>query len=801
MTKKTSNKAARKTAKRPLPKKAAKGRRKGSTGRKARAAGKPRAAARLLRLFMLGLGMALGLLLPWTWWLNHLVTSEFEGRMWDVPSRVFARPLSLYPGMQLAPVALEQELQAAGYRRQPGAPVPGSYSGSGGRYEIYRRAFRFDDGDQQALKFLLHIADGEVQSLRSPVGDAPLSLLRLDPAQFASIYPLHDEDRTLVEISQVPELLITGLQAVEDRNFKSHYGVDPRGIARAAWANLRAGGTVQGGSTLTQQLVKNYYLSNERSLPRKINEALMALLLELHYDKAQILEAYLNEVFLGQQGNYAIHGFGRASEFYFGQPLEQLQPHQLALLVGMVRGASLYQPQRNPERALARRNQVLQQFAETGLLSEPQAAHWQAQPLDVLPPESAARNRYPAFLDLVREQLKRDYREQDLRNEGLRIFTTVQPSAQAGAEQAVTKSLKDLAARGLPADLQAALVLVDPASGEVLALVGDRNVNRKGFNRALNARRQIGSVIKPLVYLLALEHSSDFSWLSRIDDSEISLVEPDGSRWAPANYDGVSHGEVSLLEAMARSYNQATVRLGMTIGVKHLIDKLRQLGVAADVPAVPATLLGAVELTPMEVAQVYQSLAAGGFSVPLRAVTAVQTADGENLNRYPLRLRPLERRDAVAVLNYGMTRVVAEGTASGLPALLGSDVLVAGKTGTTNDARDSWFVGYTQDLLGVVWVGLDDNRPAGVSGSNAAMPVWASLFRQLPLVSLSLDMPDGAQWLWVDPAADARVDQACPGAVQLPFIIGSEPTRQLDCRSSDNREDKPSIWRKWFDRN
>jgi penicillin-binding protein 1B len=800
MTKKTKTRAARSGAKKPLRKKAANAGRPGSAGRKASARRKPGLAARLLRLSLLGLGIALGLLLPWTIWLNHLVTAEFEGRMWDVPSRVFARPLTLYPGMGLAPTALEQELQAAGYRRQPGAPSPGSYSGSGGRYEIHRRAFRFDDGDQQALKFLLQISDGKVQWLRSTVGDAPLNLLRLDPAQFASIYPLHDEDRTLVNINEVPELLVTGLQAVEDRNFKSHHGVDPRGIARAAWVNLRAGGTVQGGSTLTQQLVKNYYLSNERSLPRKINEALMALLLEFHYDKAQILEAYLNEVFLGQQGNYAIHGFGRASEFYFGQPLEQLQPHQVALLVGMVRGASLYQPQRNPERALARRNQVLQQFAQTGLLSEAEAARWQAQSLDVLPPESAAGNRYPAFLDLVREQLKRDYREQDLRNEGLRIFTTLRPSAQSSAEQAVSTGLNDLAARGLPADLQAALVLADPASGEVLALVGDRNTSRKGFNRALNARRQVGSVIKPLVYLLALEHSSDFNWLSRIDDSEISLVQPDGSRWAPANYDGVSHGEVSLLEALARSYNQATVRLGMTIGVNHLIDKLRQLGVDTDVPAVPATLLGAVELTPLEVTQVYQSLAAGGFSVPLRAVTAVQTAAGENLNRYPLRLRPLERRDAVAVLNYGMTRVVTEGTAAGLPALLGSDAVVAGKTGTTNDARDSWFVGYTQDLLGVVWVGLDDNRPAGVSGSNAAMPVWASLFRRLPLVSLSLDMPDGAQWLWVDPAAGALLDQACPGAVQIPFVSGSEPTRTINCRSQEHAEDQPSFWRKWFDR-
>ncbi|KAA9133434.1 penicillin-binding protein 1B [Marinihelvus fidelis] len=769
-------------------------------GRKAAPAKKrPGLLARLWRWGLLAIGLGLGLLIPWTLWLNHVVVAEFEGRKWDLPSRVYARPLSLYSGLRLSPGALQRELDAAGYRRVDNPDDPGEFSSAGGRFEIHRRQFRFDDGVQEALRFRVSVADGQVTGLASPAGGAELGLVRLDPAEIASIYPLHEEDRSLVSLADVPELLVTGLQAVEDRQFKHHYGVDPRGIARAMWANLRAGGAVQGGSTLTQQLVKNFYLSNERTLPRKINEALMALLLEWHYDKADILEAYLNEVFLGQQGNLAIHGFARGSEYYFGQPLDTLQPDQVALLVGLVRGASYYNPRRNPERALERRNRVLDVFAETGLLAADEAARWKARPLGVTDTPGFGRNRYAAFVDLVRDQLQRDYREDDLRSEGLRIFTTLAPSAQAAAEDAVSRGLDDLGSRGLPNDLQGALVLADVDSGEVRALVGDRYPNRRGFNRALNARRQVGSVIKPLVYLLALEHPQSYSWLTRIEDEPISLVQPDGSRWTPDNYDKQSHGEVSLLEALTRSYNQATVRLGMQIGVNHLVTRLQRLGIEHPVPAVPSTFLGAVELTPLEVTQLYQSIAAGGYSVPLRAVTAVQTPAGETLNRYPLRLTPQARRDAIAVLNYGLTRVVTDGTASALPALVGAEGM-AGKTGTTNERRDSWFVGYTRDLVGVAWVGLDDNRPAGVTGANAAMRVWAGLFRQLPVDPVSFDLPEGASWRWVDPVANTLSEEGCDGAIQMPFVAGSEPATAVSCGGRYESEEEKSFWRKWFDK-
>jgi penicillin-binding protein 1B len=754
--------------------------------------------ARLWRVLLLAFGVLLGLLVPWGIYLDYQVRSEFEGRKWDLPSRVYARPLELYPGARLSRLDLEQELRAAGYHVSAAAAKPGSYHFSGDRVDINRRAFRFPEGAEESLRVQLTLADGRVAALVETASGRRLDLVRIDPAEIASIYPLQNEDRTLVRIEDVPPLLVTGLQAVEDRHFKQHPGIDLAGVARAMLANLKAGKAVQGGSTITQQLVKNYFLSDERTLARKLNEAIMAVLLEVHYGKAEILEAYLNEVYLGQQGALAVHGFGRASMFYFGQPLERLEPHQIALLIGMVRGASLYNPRRNPERALERRNRVLEMFAETGLLSRDQARQEAVQPLDVTDTPLSSGSRYHAFVELVRDQLSRDYREEDLKTEGLRIFTTLAPVEQEKAQRAVSSGLEQLRQAGLPAQLQGAVVLADATSGEIRALVGDRVAEREGFNRALNARRQVGSVIKPLIYLLALEHPSEYNLLTLVDDAPLVLRQPNGENWSPDNYDRISHGKVTLLEALTHSYNQATVRLGLKIGVNNLLQELQALGVSVRVDAVPSVFLGTVELTPLEVTQLYQSIAAGGYSVPLRAVVAAQTAAGGELLRYPLRLMPQPHRDAIGVLNYALTQVVEQGTARALPGLLGDSTIIAGKTGTTNDRRDSWFVGYTRDLVGVVWVGRDDNQPAGVTGSNAAMRVWAQLFKQLPLEAVDLRMPDGASWLWVDRATRALTAETCPGAMQLPFVHGSEPQQFSPCLAAQNDREHESIWRKWF---
>ncbi len=752
---------------------------------------------RYWRFGLLMSGVLLGLLVPWIVYLNYQVTTEFEGRKWDLPSRVYARALDLYPGAALHLQDLEMELRASGYRASSKASRPGLYRLSGNTVEIYRRPFRFHDGAEQASRVRIRFSGAKVAAVIDLASGRQLDLARLEPAEIASIYPLQKEDRTLVKVEDAPALLVTGLQAVEDRNFKHHPGVDLRGVARAVLANLKAGKAVQGGSTLTQQLVKNYFLTHDRTIARKFNEAIMAVLLEFHYGKSEILEAYINEVFLGQQGAYAVHGFGQASLFYFDRPLEQLEPNQLALLIGLVKGASYYNPRRHPERARVRRNLVLSAFAATGLLTETEARKQASIGLGITEKPRSRGTRYHAFVDLVRRQLAQVYEEEDLKTEGLRIFTTLAPSVQEKTQGAVTNGLRQLERRGLSSSLQAAMVVADVSTGEVLGLVGDKDSGRAGFNRAIHARRQIGSVIKPLVYLIALEHSEDYSLQTRIEDEPLSLQQADGTAWTPANYDGKSHGDVTLLEALTRSYNQATVRLGLNIGVNHLVNKIEQLGVAAEVDAVPSVFLGAVELTPLEVTQIYQSLASGGYSVPLRSVIAVQTADGDELVRYPLRMLPQPRREAISVLNYALTQVVEQGTAKALPGLLGRSDTVAGKTGTTNDRRDSWFVGYTRNLVAVTWVGEDDNSPAGVTGSNAAMHLWAGLFKQLPFEPVDLRMPEGAFWLWVDGESGMLTGENCAGAVQIPFVDGSEPRQSTDCLAT-REKDEQSFWRKLF---
>ncbi len=772
---------------------------KSASRRRARQAGKRSLGSRLLRLALLAFGAGLGLLVPWTIYLDHEVRTEFEGRKWDLPSRVYARPLELYPGLPITADMLREELTAAGYSQANTPDRPGQFSAQGGRFRVYKREFRFPDGFDGASRFTVEVAGGSVAALSKTESGQSASLIRLDPAEIASIYPLLREDRTVVRLEDVPPLLVTGLQAVEDRNFKHHHGVDPRGIGRAVMANLRAGRTVQGGSTITQQLVKNYFLNADRTLARKLNEALMAVLLEWHYEKAEILEAYINEVFLGQQGGTAIHGFGRASRFYFDQPLDRLDESEIALLIGVVKGPSFYNPRRHPERARERRNTVLTMMAETGLLTAEQAVKAQQSPLGVTAAPRGHGGRYAHFVQLVRRQLAREFAEEDLRTEGLRIFTTVAPSEQAAAQSAVSGGLQQLGRDGLSTSLEGAMVVADVSSGEVRALVGGRKPGGGGFNRALEARRQIGSVIKPLVYLLALEHGGEYSLATRLLDEPITLRQPNGKEWSPSNYDNRSHGEVSLLDALVNSYNQATVRLGLEVGVTRLLHKIEQLGVSAEIAAVPSVFLGAVELTPLEVAQLYQPLAADGYSAPLRAVVAVQTPEGDALTRYPLRLMPQPRREAIAVLNYALTRVVSEGTARALTGLLANDALVAGKTGTTNDRRDSWFVGYTRNRLVVTWVGEDDNSPAGVTGSNAAMRLWARHFRALPVEAVDVRLPDGAHWAWVDAHSGALTAEGCGNAVLLPFVAGSEPKVRTACLAAmqDDAEDE-SFWSKWF---
>jgi len=741
-----------------------------------RSAKRTRRRRNLSFFLLLTLAAAMLALAGYVLWMDRDVRNQFEGKRWQLPARIFARPLELYPGAVLDSAALERELRIAGY--QPGSDRrPGGFSHARGSFRVNVRKFRFWDAEEPARRLEILVGDGRVTRLR---GDGrPLPLVRLEPALIGRIYPAHGEDRILVRLEEVPPTLVKALLATEDRGFYRHVGVSLRAVLRALWANIRARQTVQGGSTVTQQLAKNFYLTPERTLTRKLNEALIALLLEFHYQKSEILEAYLNEVYLGQEGRRAIHGFGLAARHYFGRRLNELETHEMALMVALVRGPSYYSPRLHRDRARRRRNLILDTMVEQGAIGGAEAEAAKRRPLGVLAVAPLGRSPFPGFLDLVRRQLRRGYRDADLRGEGLRIFTTLNPLIQHRAEAALSSRLRQLEARGgglKPGVLQGAVVVTGTSSAEVLAVVGGREPREAGFNRALDAVRPVGSLIKPAVYLAALEQPGRYHLATPLNDATVKLKDRRGNVWSPKNYDGKLHGRVLLYEGLAKSYNLATVNLGMEVGLSRVADALRRLGVERKVALYPSMLLGAVELSPLNVTQMYQTIAGGGFRMPLRAIREVTDARGRPLSRYPLRVTQSVAAGPAYLLAHAMQAVMRVGTGRFAYEKLPASMATAGKTGTTDDLRDSWFAGFTGDHLAVVWLGRDDNGPTDLSGATGALKVWSELISAIPTSSLSPPQPDNVMWVTFDPDKIDSGRSGCDRGLDLPFIRGFEPS-------------------------
>ena len=727
--------------------------------------------------WVLKIGLALTVLVAIA--LFHLdaqVRGKLSDRLWQAPAQVYARPLHLYPQMPLDPEDLQRELDLLGYRRVNVLGQPGDVIRRGNHFDIYRRAFAFDDGEQPAQVLKLVMSNRRIIELRDGSG-RPLDLAKLEPMALGGMFVSHREDRLLVRLDEVPPLLTQTLLLVEDRNFYDHMGVSPLSIGRAMVANVQAGRAVQGGSTLTQQLVKNVYLTRERSVTRKLREAAMALLTEFHYDKQTILEAYLNEIYLGQQGPRAIHGFALASRHYFNRPVDELSSDQIALLVGLVKGPSQYDPWRYPERAKTRRDLVLGVMNQFGAIGDNELKAARQRPLGL------ARSRsddalFPAYLDLVRRQLRRDYNEEDLQARGLRIYTAFDPLVQWHAEQSLAQALKQLDPKA--SGLEGAMVVTDVVSGDVLAVVGGRQSRYAGFNRALDAVRPIGSLVKPAVYLAALEQSSRYTLITPLRDEPVDVKLPKGKHWRPANYDKQFHGRVPLYRALANSYNASTAHLGLEIGLPRVVDMLQRLGVVRPVPEVPALLLGAAELSPLEVAAMYQTLAAQGVRAGLRSIRTISASNGSPLARYPQRPQQVVSPAAVQLLHYAMETVMTEGTGKAARAVLPA-LRVAGKSGTTDDLRDAWFAGFSGDYLAVVWMGRDDNRSTGLTGSSGALKAWLAFMRDTSHVPLTSETVNGIDYAWVDEATGQLSQEQCPGVRRVPFILGSEPAEVGGC--------------------
>jgi penicillin-binding protein 1B len=734
---------------------------------------------RLLRVpILLGIGFAIGFVVPYAAYLDREVRTRFDDLSWEIPSRVYARPLQLASGLPMTAEMLSLELDAARYVADPAAKNPGTFSRDGARFTIARRGFIYLDGREREKRIAVTLAGGRVGALTDADSGASLASARLEPARIATLYGALQEDRRIVQLGEVPTLLVTGLQAVEDRDFKHHHGIDSVAILRAAWANLLARRVVQGGSTLTQQLVKNLFLDHGQTITRKFNEALLALIIEARYDKQRILEAYVNEVFMGQQGGQAVHGFAAASEFYFGRDLRGLGAADIALLLGMVQGPSYYDPRRNPERALGRRNVVLAQLRDTGLIDDATYASATKQPLGTAVNATLPRDRFPAFLDLVRRQIKQDYPDAELNSAGLAIHTTLAPSVQTIGEDAIDKALTALGKRGAAVD--AALVVTGARDGEVQAMIGSRDPDEPGFNRALDALRPIGSLVKPFVYLVALAQPQRYSLATQIDDTTIDLPQRDGSRWRPENDDHQTHGDVMLIDALVHSWNLATVHLGMRVGVDRVRGFLQSFGLGREINPNPSLLLGAVALSPYDVTQLYQYLAADGHSLPLRVLRGVLDAKGRPLTRYSVKPGGGEYVQATRLVSYAMQQVAISGTAHAITDSGLGNLRAAGKTGTSDTQRDSWFAGFTGAQLAVAWVGRDDNKPTGLMGSTGALRIWIELMKRMPAAPLSVPQ-EGIELAFVNPESGKRSDSACSGARELPFVQGYAPEDEEHC--------------------
>ena len=737
------------------------------------AAGRGRRFSR--KRILLGLGaLFLLLFLLQVAYLQRLINARFDGETWARPSRVFARPRELFVGLEASPQQLMRELELADYRPVRRVSRPGEFSLATNRLDIYLRAFDFIDESRPAQPIRLRFEQGRVASLKSLDAGHEIDVIRMTPVLIGSFVPGNGEDRRVIDFAEIPDELVGILLTVEDRRFYEHLGVNPLSILRALWANLRAGHTVQGGSTLTQQLAKNLFLSSERSLWRKANEALLALMLEMRFDKNSLLTAYVNEVFLLQHKRVAVHGFALASRLLFKQPLSALDTDQLALLVGMVKGPGIYNPILHPDRALKRRNQVLAILREAGRIDEARYRELAARPLGVarrLPPV----NPFPAYLDLVKKQLASNYSAEDLSDKGLRIFTAFDPMRQLALESGLKRGLR----RFEQADLQVAVVLADYLSGELLAMVGDRQTDYPGFNRAILAQRPVGSLIKPMLLYGLLQKGLNLA--TPVEDQPIRIEQSDGRIWEPANYDRQLHGEMTLYQAFIKSYNLPFVRLGVAQGgLQALAGSLQKLGLLKQSVVYPSMLLGTTPMTPFELAQMYQVIANGGYLAPLSTLREVVDKTGRLLTRVPLSSSELFDRSDMIQVQRAMIGVAEEGTARYLAQRF-EGVTLAGKTGTTDDARDSWFAGFSDRLLTVVWLGRDDNQPIGLTGSSGALRLWADVMDEVGIESLRLGDDPQLEWHYVDRYSGGLSAEGCKNSVLLPFRKGQVPGFRSTC--------------------
>ena len=717
--------------------------------------------------------------------LDRIVRSRFEGRLFQVPSRVYSAPTILSSGLDVARVDLRAALRRLGYRDEPSAVIasPGGAHWEKERVVAYLRAFNHPSRAEPSRRVEVKLADREIESIRDLDTGREVAAVLLEPELVGSYFGRNREQREPVRLGEVPRVLLDAVLAVEDQRFEVHPGIDLRRVLGAAWANLAAGKVRQGGSTLTQQLVKNFFLTPERSFERKLKEAAMSLLVEARFEKPAILEAYLNEIYLGQRGPTSIHGVGEASLFYFGKPVRSLRLEDAALLAGLIRSPGDYSPFAHRDAALARRNLVLQLMLEQGRIDEPTYAAARAAPLSIATRTTEPREtRY--FLDALRSQLPDIYDVKALEGEGLRIYSTLDLRLQQIANQALREGIEALEKkypklRGpARARLQGCLLALRPQTGEVLALVGGRDYGESQFDRCLQARRPAGSAFKPFVYaagLEALRGAPVITLASTLDDAPISIKTASGN-WSPANYDHKFHGRVGVRRALEKSLNVATVRLAREVGTERIVDVARRLGIESPLDPVPALALGAADVTPLELARSYATLANGGARPTVRFFEDLSDASGRTLERNAgASERVIDAGTSYLTVSL-LQGVVDRGTGHAVRTA-GITGPVAGKTGTSDESKDAWFVGFTPELVAVVWIGFDEPRDMKLPAAQLALPIWLRFLKDATggVVPGAFEVPASVRRVEIDPASGAVALAGCPRREFEYFLEGTEP--------------------------
>ena len=686
-------------------------------------------------------------------YLDGKIRTKMNGQVWQLPAEVYARIESIKIEENLTLEQTKTALLDNGYRQVSQIVAPGDFKLEGNNIVVLRRAFPFPESPEAQRVLRLRFQNDKLTYIEDLGAQRLVEEFRLDPKLIAMLHSESEEERQALKLQQYPYFLIQALLLTEDKRFYQHDGISPMGIVRALVANYQAGRTVQGASTLTQQLVKNLFLSSEKSLSRKINEALMSLILDARYDKNRILETYLNEIYLGQNGSYQVHGFALASQFYFGRPIQEITPSQMALLVGMVKGPSLYNPWRHPELALERRNVVLKLLQENHAISQSDYEFLVKQPLGVKEKGTIYRQQ-PAFMQALNLDLKNEFGEnRSALLSGAKIFTTLDRKQQRSAEQAVINGLEDLENSDKKIkDLQAAIVVSEYRTGKVRAIVGDRLTQYAGFNRAIQTKRQIGSLVKPSIYAIALSDPKNFRLNTPIDNKPITIQVKGSAPWSPKNYDKRFSGSVMLMDALVRSLNIPTVNIGMKFGLRKVIAKQKEMGWdKADIPVYPSMLLGSYSISPYDVTKSYQVLANNGLKVPLTTIESITGFDGKplyqrNIGEVSKQVLPEE---ATTQTLYAMQQVVERGTARSLQSEF-ADLRLAGKTGTTNNARDTWFVGIDGENVATVWLGKDNNADTHLTGSSGALYVYKEYIRRALPPKFSLPKVKDIQWVGIN---------------------------------------------------